>query len=131
MVVSRGSVGYDRTIGPLMRSNRERAIFALTFAAIDIIVTTSVESIFLGSAASVPLCCSESGGNCLTIFRGGIHERGVSREQIDAWSQLSNCHDYLRRAVDGRMCHGREIRCGKGAQPEFPSSSCPGRKANR
>ena len=46
MVVNRGSDGLDRTIGAGSGSNYEGAIIALTFAAIDIIVTTRVKSIY-------------------------------------------------------------------------------------
>ena len=46
MVTNRGSDGPDRTIGPGTGSNHEDAIFTLTFAAIDIIVTHVGESIF-------------------------------------------------------------------------------------
>ena len=45
MVTNRGSDGPDRTIGLGSGSNDEGAIFALTFAAIDIIVTNVVETI--------------------------------------------------------------------------------------
>ena len=47
MVTNRGSDGLDRTIGLGSGSNDEDAIFALTFAAIDIIVRNLNESIFI------------------------------------------------------------------------------------
>ena len=46
MVTNSRSDGPDRTIGPGTWSNDEDAIFTLTFAAIDIIVTHIGESIF-------------------------------------------------------------------------------------
>ncbi len=113
MVTNRGNYSPDRTIGLGSGSNDEGAIFALTFAAIDTIVRNLIESIFHGSAASVHPLLQE--GNSLTTVRGGIHERGELREQVDAKIQLSNRHHYLWRADVERMCHGGEIRCGKGA----------------
>ena len=45
MVINRGRDGSDRTIGLAIGSNNEETIFALTFAAIDIIVTSVVQSV--------------------------------------------------------------------------------------
>ena len=45
-MTDRGSDGPDRTIGPGSGSNGEGAIFALTFAAIDTIVRSLIESSF-------------------------------------------------------------------------------------
>lgn len=75
MVVDRGSDGPDRTIGPGSGSNYEGAIIALTFAAIDIIVTARVSRFITDRQ---PVFSHAWGG--LTIARGGIHERGVLRE---------------------------------------------------
>ena len=46
MVTNRGGDGLDRTIGQGNGSNAADAIFALTFAAIDTIVSKIIESIF-------------------------------------------------------------------------------------
>ena len=116
MATNRGNDGPDRTIGLGSGSNGESAIFALTFTAIDTIVLHQVESIFHSSAASVYPFLKE--GEFAATVRGGIHERGESREQVDAKIQLSNRHHHLWRGVAERMCDGREIRCGKGAQSE-------------
>ncbi len=113
MVTNRGNYGPDRTTGLGSGSNDEDAMCALTFAAIDTIVRNLTELIFHRSAASVHPLLQE--GNSLTTVRGGIHERGELREKVDAKIQLSNRHHYLWRADVERMCHGGEIRCGKGA----------------
>jgi len=113
MVTNRGNYGLDRTTGLGSGSNYEGAMFTLTFAAIDTIVRNLTELSFHGSAASVHPLLRE--GNSLTTVRGGIHERGESREQVDAKIKLSNRQHHLWRVVVERMCHGGEIRCGKGA----------------
>ena len=78
MVTNTGSDSSDRTIGLGSGSNDEGAIFALTFAALDIILAKLVDSIFHWSPASVHSLMRE--GNYLTSVRGGIHERGELRE---------------------------------------------------
>ena len=109
MVTNGGNYGLDRTTGLGSGSNYEGAMFTLTFAAIDTIVRNLTELSFHGSAASVHPLLRE--GSSLTT----VHERGESREQVDAKIQLSNRHHHLWRVVVERMCHGGEIRCGKGA----------------
>jgi len=115
MATDRGSDGPDRTIGLEDGSNDEVSIFTLTFTAIDTIVMQVAESIFHSSAASVCPLLRER--KFVTTVRRGIHERGELREPVDAKIQLSNRHHHLRRVVAERMCDGREIRCGEGAQP--------------
>jgi hypothetical protein len=82
MATNRGPDGSDRIIGPEDGSNDEGAIFALTFTAIDTIVIHVFESTVPCLEATVhPLLREET---FVTTVRGGIHERGEWREQVDA-----------------------------------------------
>lgn len=107
MATNRDGDGPDRTIGRGSGSNGEGAIFTLTFSAIDTIVIHLAESIFHSSAAGIYPLLRE--GQFAATVRGGVHERGELREQVDAKIQLSNRHHHLWRDVAERMCDGREI----------------------
>ena len=74
--------GSDRTIGLRNGSNSDGTIFVLTFAAIDTILGHFCEPVYHCSAANEQLVLREATAG--TTVRGGVHERGESREQVDA-----------------------------------------------
>jgi hypothetical protein len=71
----------NRTIGLRSGSNSDGAIFILTFAAIDTILRHFCEPVYHCSAANGQPLLRE--GKSVTSVRGGIHERGEFREQVD------------------------------------------------
>lgn len=81
MVTNRGADGSERTIGVGSGSNNEGAIFALTFAALDIILLFLFEPFFRCTVGGVHFLLGE--GASLTTVRGGIHERGELRDQVN------------------------------------------------